>query len=57
MRWAQIWVRIGDPAPVDAGELTFLATYPRTPYLARFDRGDGKKVVQRNWWAVPTLRN
>ncbi|MCH8808045.1 MAG: hypothetical protein IH986_18415, partial [Planctomycetes bacterium] len=32
VRGAQIWVKIGDPAPTDPSELTFLATDTRTPY-------------------------
>ena len=45
MRGAQIWVKIGDPAPADPSELTFLATDTRTAYLAKFDGADAKKVV------------
>ena len=45
VRGAQIWVKIGDPAPVDPSELTFLATDTRTPYLAEFDGADAKKVA------------
>jgi hypothetical protein len=45
VRGAQIWVKIGDPAPVDPNELTFLATDTRTPYVAAFDGADGNKVA------------
>ena len=45
VRGAQIWVKIGDPAPVDPSELTFLATDTRTPYLATFDGADANKVA------------
>lgn len=33
----QIWVKIGDPAPVDPHELDFLATDTATPYVAEYD--------------------
>ena len=45
MRGAQIWVKIGDPAPVDPSELTFLATDTRTPYVATFAGADANKVA------------
>lgn len=45
VRGAQIWVKIGDPPPIDPGELTFLATDTRTPYLATFDGADGGKTA------------
>ncbi len=45
MRGAQVWVKIGDPPPVDPNELTFLATDTRTPYVANFDGADGNKVA------------
>ncbi len=45
VRGAQIWVKIGDPAPLDPSELTFLATDTRTPYLAQFDGADANKVA------------
>ncbi len=31
VRGVQLWIKIGDPAPVDPSELTFLATDTRTP--------------------------
>ncbi len=45
VRGAQIWVKIGDPPPVDPNELTFLGTDTRTPYLASFDGADANKVA------------
>ena len=45
VRGAQVWVKIGDPPPVDPNELTFLATDTRTPYVANFDGADGNKVA------------
>ena len=45
VRGAQIWVKVGDPAPLDPSELTFLATDTRTPYLAQFDGADANKVA------------
>ena len=45
VRGAQVWVKIGDPALADPSELTFLATDTRTPYLAKFDGADAKKVA------------
>jgi hypothetical protein len=45
VRGAQLWVKIGDPAPVDPSELTFLATDTRTPYLATFAGADANKVA------------
>ncbi len=45
VRGAQIWVKIGDPAPIDPNELTFLATDTRTPYVAAFAGADANKVA------------
>lgn len=45
VRGAQIWVKIGDPPPVDPSELTYLATDTRTPYLATFTGADGGKTA------------
>ncbi len=44
-RGVQIWVKIGDPAPVDPSELTYLATDTRTPYMAKFDGADANKTA------------
>lgn len=40
---AEIWVKIGDPAPIDPNELTFLSVDTRTPYLANYAGADGGK--------------
>ncbi len=45
VRGAQLWIKIGDPAPVGASELTFLATDTRTPYVADFTGTDVNKVA------------
>ncbi|HUT94828.1 MAG TPA: hypothetical protein VMY37_35550 [Thermoguttaceae bacterium] len=42
---AEIWVKIGDPAPVDPSELDFLAVDSRTPYTTDFDGADGGKTA------------
>jgi len=42
---AEIWVKIGDPAPVDPNELSFLAVDTRTPYTADYDGADGGKTA------------
>ncbi|HUT90487.1 MAG TPA: hypothetical protein VMY37_13380 [Thermoguttaceae bacterium] len=42
---AEIWVKIGDPAPVDPSELEFLAVDSRTPYTTDFDGADGGKTA------------
>ena len=41
----EIWVKIGDPAPVDPSELDFLAVDTRTPYTADFGGADGGKTA------------
>jgi hypothetical protein len=45
VRGAQLWVKVGDPAPTDPSELTFLATDTRTPYLAAFEGADANQVA------------
>ncbi len=45
VRGAQVWVKIGDPAPIDPSELTYLATDTRTPYVAAFAGADANKVA------------
>lgn len=40
---AEIWVKVGDPAPVDPAELRFLSVDTRTPYVAHFNGADGGK--------------
>ena len=37
--------RSGDPAPVNPGELTFLATDTRTPYTADYPGTDANKIA------------
>jgi hypothetical protein len=41
----ELWVKIGDPPPVDETELTFLATDTRTPYVATYAGADANKVA------------
>ncbi len=40
---AEVWIKIDGPPPLDATQLSFLATDTRTPYLATFDGADGGK--------------
>ena len=42
---AELWVKIGDPAPVDPSELKFLGVDSRTPYTADFVGADGGKTA------------
>ena len=42
---AELWVKIGDPAPTGPGELSFLSVDTRTPYTADFDGADGGKTA------------
>ena len=42
---AELWVKIGDPAPVDPSELTFLAVDTRTPYTSDYAGADANKVA------------
>jgi len=42
---AELWVKVGDPPPVDPGELTFLSLDTRTPYVADFPGEDGGKTA------------
>lgn len=41
----EIWVKIGDPAPVDPKELHFLAMDTATPYVAGYDGADANKAA------------
>lgn len=41
----EIWVKIGDPPPMDPNELTFLSVDTRTPYTADFSGGDAKRTA------------
>ncbi len=45
VRGAQVWVKIGNPAPTDPNELTYLATDTRTPYVTNFDGADANQVA------------
>ena len=42
---AELWVKVGDPLPVDPAELTFLSLDTRTAYVADFDGADVNKVA------------
>jgi len=39
------WVKVGDPAPTDPGQCTFLALDTKTPYTAQFAGADGGKTA------------
>jgi hypothetical protein len=41
----EIWVKIGDPAPVDPKELHFVAMDTATPYVRDYDGADGNKTA------------
>ena len=41
----QVRVKVGDPAPVDPTELTFVAIDTRTPYTLDFAGADGGKTA------------
>ena len=43
VRGAQVWMKVGDPAPADASECVYVATDTRTPHTIDFDGADGKK--------------
>ncbi len=42
---AGIWVKVGDPPPVDPDELKFLGLDTRTPYTAKFQGAEANKVA------------
>ncbi len=42
---AEVWVKVGDPAPVDPGELTFLSLDTRSPYTADYAGEDANKIA------------
>ena len=49
----EIWVKIGDPAPADSGELQFLALDSATPYVAEFTGNQsGKKAHYMLRWVT-----
>ena len=39
-----MWVKVGNVAPADPSELTFLVADPRTTYVPAFDGADANKV-------------
>ena len=41
---AEVWVKVGDPAPSGPSELSFLAVDTRTPYTADYAGEDANKV-------------
>jgi len=48
---AEIWVKVGDPAPKSPSELTFLGLDTQTPYIAEFEATDSGKTAyyQLRW--------
>jgi hypothetical protein len=42
---AEIWVKVGDPAPTDPSQCVFLALDTRTPYTADYAGTDAGKVA------------
>ena len=44
----EVWMKIGDTPPVDASELTYIATTTHTPHIRNFEGADGKKTV--HYW-------
>jgi hypothetical protein len=45
VRGCEIWVKVGDPPPVDLDDCRFLATDTGTPYLASFSGADAGKTA------------
>ena len=45
VRGAEIWMKVGTPAPVDASELSFVTLDTRTPHVITFDGADANKTV------------
>jgi hypothetical protein len=41
----EVYVKVGDPAPIDPSELKFLATDTATPYVAIYDGANGGKTA------------
>ena len=41
----EIWVKVGDPAPLHPSELTYLVTDTPTSYVAKFDGADANKTA------------
>ncbi len=51
----EIWHKIGDPAPTDIAEFTYLATDTATPYVATYtSAAAGKTVYYRLRWVNTT---
>lgn len=46
---AEIWCKVGAPAPIDGTGCTFIGLDTRTPYLAEFDPEDSGKAV---WYVL-----
>jgi len=44
----EVWMKIGDTPPVNASELTYIATTTHTPHVKTFDGTDGGKKV--HYW-------
>lgn len=42
---AEIWCKVGSPAPTDASQLVFLGLCTRTPFVADFDGADGGQMA------------
>jgi hypothetical protein len=45
VRGCEIWMKIGPPPPVSAGELTFVTLDTRTPHVITFDGAEAGKLV------------
>ena len=46
---AEVWCKVGPPAPLEGTGCTFLGLDTRTPYLAEFDPADSGKAV---WYVL-----
>lgn len=42
---AELWVKIGDPAPTDPSELKFLGLDTQSPYVAHYSGEDAGKIA------------
>lgn len=45
VRGCEIWAKVGDPAPADPSETTFLALDTASPYVAEYEGTDAGKTV------------
>lgn len=45
VRGCEIWVKVGDPAPADASQLSFLALDTASPYVAEYGGVDAGKTA------------